>query len=183
MYGMVNQAIEAMVTENFGADAWESIKSRAGVSEPVFVSMKQYPDEVTYALAGAVSEQLGKPLPEVLQAFGRYWITYAQRGPWAKVMMNSGRSTRELLASLDAMHARIAVSFPELQPPSFRVTDTSVGTEVEYRSHRAGLAPFVVGLIEGIGSMFGERIEVTQVASREAGAAHDRFLVRPAPAA
>ena len=31
--------------------------------------------------------------------FGRYWIGYAQRGPWGKVMMNSGRNTRELLAA------------------------------------------------------------------------------------
>jgi hypothetical protein len=183
MYGMVNQAIESMVTENFGPDAWEEVKARAHVEEPVFVAMKQYPDEVTYALATAVSEQLGKPLPEILHAFGRYWITYAQRGPWGKVMMNSGRNTRELLGALDAMHARIAVSFPELRPPSFHVSDSPNGTMVEYRTHRAGLAPFVVGLIEGIGQMFHEDAQVTQVASREAGAPHDRFLVRIAPSA
>lgn len=183
MYGMVNQAIESMVTEKFGPEAWEAIRERAGVSEPVFVAMKQYPDEVTYSLAGAVSAHLGLPLPEVLHAFGRYWITFAQRGPWGKVMLNSGRSTRELLGALDAMHARIAVSFPGLQPPSFQVTDSPNGTMVEYRSHRAGLAPFVIGLIEGIGDMFHERAEVTQVDSREAGAPHDRFLVRISPAA
>ena len=37
---------------------------------------------------------------------------------------------------------------------------------VEYHSHRPGLAPFVVGLIEGIGTLFGESVKVEQLASR-----------------
>ena len=37
MYGMVNQAIEAMVTEKFGADKWERVKARAGVEPAVAV--------------------------------------------------------------------------------------------------------------------------------------------------
>jgi hypothetical protein len=36
----------------------------------------------------------------------------------------------------------------------------------------------VVGLLEGVGNLFDERVEVTQVASKDAGAPHDRFLVR-----
>ena len=181
MYGMVNQAIEAMVTEKFGAERWEAVKARAGVDDPAFVAMKQYPDSVTYALAGAVSEVLELPLPGVLHAFGVYWIEFAQRGPWGKIMLSAGRSTYELLAALDDMHARIAVSFPELRPPSFRVQQRDGGVLLEYRSERPGLAPFVVGLVEGIGGLYGERVTVEQVTSRDAGAPFDSFLVRATP--
>lgn len=182
MYGMVNQAIEAMVTEKFGAEEWERVKARAGIDEPAFVAMKQYPDSVTYALAGAVAEQLELPLPDVLRAFGGYWIDYARRGPWGKLMMSAGTCTYELLAALDEMHARIAVSFPELRPPSFRVHPREGGVLLEYRSERPGLSPFVVGLVEGIGTLFGERVEVEQVTSRDAGAPVDSFMVRASPA-
>jgi hypothetical protein len=182
MYGMVNQAIEAMVTEKFGAEQWERVKARAGVDEPTFVAMKQYPDSVTYALAGAVAEVLELPLPGVLRAFGVYWIEYARRGPWGKIMMAAGHGTYELLAALDQMHARIAVSFPELRPPSFRVEPRDGGVLLEYRSERPGLSPFVIGLVEGIGTLYDERVEVEQVTSREAGAPFDSFLVRAAPA-
>jgi hypothetical protein len=116
---MVNQAIEAMVTEKFGAADWEKVKEIAGVDEPAFVTMKQYPDSVTYALAGAVSTHSGMPLPDVLRAFGGYWIQYAKGGPWGKLMMSSGTDTYSLLAALDTMHARIALSFPDLRPPAF----------------------------------------------------------------
>ena len=182
MYGMVNQAIQAMVTEKFGAADWDKVKEIAGVDEPAFVTMKQYPDSMTYALAGAVSTHSGIPLPDVLRAFGGYWIQYAKDGPWGKLMMSSGTDTYSLLAALDAMHARIALSFPDLRPPAFAVKRNGDAVVVEYRSDRPGLAPFVMGLIEGIGILFDESVTATQVASKDAGAPCDAFLVRAVPA-
>ena len=154
------------------------MKARAGIDDPMFVSMKQYPDSVTYALAGAAADELAIPLPQVLHAFGVYWVDFARRGPYGRLMLSSGNSTYELLAALDAMHARLGLSFPELRPPSFRVEPHEGGVTLEYRSERPGLAPFVVGLLEGVGNLYGERVEVEQVASRDAGAPHDRFVVR-----
>ena len=178
MYGMVNAAIEAMVTEKFGGERWLAVKARAGIDDPMFVSMKQYPDSVTYSLAGAAAQELGIPLPDVLRAFGVYWVEFARRGPYGRLMMSAGKGTYELLAALDDMHARLGMSFPELRPPSFRVQPDGDAVTLEYRSERAGLAPFVEGLVEGVGNLFGEQVEVSQVASRDAGAPHDRFRVR-----
>lgn len=182
MYGMVNQAIEAMVTEKFGAPQWELIKARAGVEDPAFVMMKQYPDAVTYALATAVAEHMNMPIADVLHAFGVYWIEFAGKGPWGKLMKASGSNTYELLGALDAMHTRIAVSFPALEPPSFRVEPRDGGLLLEYRSHRPGLAPFVLGLVQGVGNMYGEHVDIKQIAAKDAGAPCDAFMVRTRPA-
>jgi hypothetical protein len=183
MYGMVNQALEALVAERFGADTWTAVRTKAGIHDPAFITMKQYPDEVTYALAGALSEHLQAPVPDLLRAFGVYWVSYAKRGPWGKIMLASGSSTYELLAALDAMHARIAISFPDLKPPSFKVRTDGDAVLVDYSSHRPGLAPFVIGLIEGIGGMFSESVQVELVASKDTGAECDTFRVRATKAA
>jgi hypothetical protein len=98
-------------------------------------------------------------------------------------MMSSGTDTYSLLAALDTMHARIALSFPDLRPPAFAVKHNGDAVVVEYRSDRPGLAPFVMGLIEGIGTLFNESVTATQVASKDAGAPCDAFLVRAVPAA
>lgn len=177
MYGMVNQALEALVVKQFGPSVWDAVKAKAGVSDPAFLTMKQYPDEVTYALAGALSEHLKTPVPDLLRAFGVHWVEYARGGPWGKIMLAAGGSTFELLGALDAMHSRIAISFPDLKPPSFKVHRDGEAMHVEYHSHRPGLAPFVVGLIEGIGNLFNERVRVEQVDSKDAGAACDSFKV------
>jgi len=186
MYGMVNQAVEALVTERFGEDTWRRVQARAGITDPLFVTMKQYPDAVTYGLVGAISEETGAPVTDLLHAFGLYWVEYARRGPWGKVMMAAGRDARELLGALDAMHARIALSFPELKPPSFRTAPHPEGMLLEYHTERPGLTRFVVGLVEGVGRMYGERVTADPVSTREGGAPFDTFLVRfhgPLPAA
>lgn len=48
MYGMVNKALEDMISNEHGQEAWEEIKRRAGVDVGAFVSKEGYPDEVTY---------------------------------------------------------------------------------------------------------------------------------------
>ncbi len=182
MYGMVNEALEQLVVETFGEPVWQKVKRRAGVSDPAFIRMKEYPDQMTYALAGALSQEVGVPLSQLLHAFGVYWVGYAKKGPWGKIMLASGANTYELLSALDAMHARIAISFPELRPPSFKTARHGDAMRVEYHSHRPALAPFVIGLMEGIGNLFGERVAVVHEHARDAGAPHDVFLVTAAPA-
>ena len=178
MLGMVNYALQEMVTERLGAEAWESIRVEAEVPDRVFVIMKQYPDEVTYRLAGVVAQRLGVGLPDALHAFGHYWMAFAERQPWGKVMHSMARSVRELLPALNELHSRIALSFPGVSMPQFRTEDApGGGIRVHYFSSREGLAPFVHGVLEGMGAMYGEIIQVTQAEDRAAGAGHDVFLV------
>lgn len=178
MLGLVNQALQEMVTDRLGAEAWDRIRQQAGVQDRVFVVMRQYPDHVTYDLAGAVAAQLGVPLPDALHAFGHYWMAFAERQPWGKVMHGMASSVRELLPALNDLHTHLALSFPGVTMPQFRCEDAEGGALlVHYFSPRPGLAPFVHGVLEGIGAMYGEVIEVRQVQSRDGGAAHDAFLV------
>jgi guanylate cyclase soluble subunit beta len=105
-------------------------------------------------------------------------MAYAERQPWGKVMHSMGGSVRQLLPALDALHARIALAFPGVRMPHFRTEPQSDGSLlVHYMSERAGLAPFVLGVLEGIGAMYGEMIEVRQVEDRASGAEHDVFRV------
>ena len=67
MYGMVNKAVEDMVTTRFGEDTWEKIRTRAGIDVEVFISNEAYPDDVTYRLVGAASEELNLKPEEVLE--------------------------------------------------------------------------------------------------------------------
>lgn len=84
----------------------------------------------------------------------------------------------EFLGNLDALHTRLALSMPELRPPSFVVTEVAEQQLlVEYYSTRAGLAPMVIGLLEGVGDMFGTPVVVTHRSSRESGGHCDEFLV------
>lgn len=178
MLGMVNHALQEMVVGRLGADAWEAVRAEAKVEDRVFIIMKQYPDQMTFDLAKSVAGRLGATVPEALHAFGHYWMVYAERQPWGKVMHAMAGSVRELLPALNDLHSRIALAFPGVSMPEFRTEPAPGGAvRVHYFSARAGLAPFVHGVLEGVGAMYGEIIQVSQVEDRAAGASHDVFLV------
>lgn len=177
MLGMINHAIGEMVSERLGPESWERVKERVGFGDAVFVVMRQYPDDLTYALVGAAAEEASMAPAELLREFGRYWIRYSDRQPWGKVMRSMGTDLRSLLLSLDAMHTRIAISFPGVTMPHFRVEDEPGAMRVHYFSHRPGLAPFVHGALEALGDLYTQPVTVVQSEDRAAGAAHDVFRV------
>ena len=179
MYGLVNRAIEDLVCSRFGEETWETIKQKAGVDVDVFISMDSYPDCTTYRLVAAASETLGISQAQVLEAFGEYWVLYTAKEGYDELLKMSGKTIDQFILNLNNMHARVGLSFPELNPPSFWCTDIREDSmQLHYQSTRAGLAPMVVGLIKGLGIMFQTETEVLQTSHRADGADHDVFLIK-----
>lgn len=177
MYGLVNRAIRDMVVEGHGEDAWEALVREVGCPH-TFVGMNSYPDAHTYGLVSAASKRLGARPEDLLRAFGRYWILYTAREGYGSLLDRTGATLAEFLENLDDMHARIAVSMPELKPPSFDVEQDDEGAiHVRYYSEREGLTPMVLGLLEGLVEKFSVEAEVQHRGETEDGG--ESFVVRP----
>ena len=171
MYGLINKAVEGLVRTRFGDAAWDRIRTRAGLPNEPFISMEQYPDKTTYDLVGAASAELGAPAEKVLEEFGEFWTVYAAEGAYGDLMNHVGATLPEFLRNLDTMHARIKLTFPELVPPGFRVTqETSNSLVLLYFSKRAGLSPLVIGMMRGLGRRFGVAVQVQSVGAGDSGA-------------
>lgn len=179
MYGMVNRALEEMIIERFGSSAWQRVKEQSAVDVEVFISNNGYPDEMTYKLVGAASQILEMPTDEILKAFGRHWVLQTARDGYGELLSAGGRDLPEFLRNLPAFHARVSLIFPHLRPPRFScfdVTDDSLG--LRYYSDRPGLAPFVLGLLNGLGEVFNTPVRVCQESSKGPGIDHDTFRIR-----
>lgn len=179
MYGMVNRAIEDLVTTNFGEDKWEEIKEKAGIEEDIFLSNESYPDEMTYRLVSVASETLGAAPDRILHDFGEWWILKTATKGYGALMDAGGSDFVEFMENLPNFHTRVAMIFPNLEPPRFEIVEkTEEFIRFGYYSHREGLAPFVIGLINGLGKRFNQSLEVAHVVQRSEGADHDEFTVR-----
>jgi len=178
MYGLVNQALEDFVRRGFGDAAWNRVRESAGLRDDMFVSMDSYPDAITYRLVGSASEVLGLEAAAILEAFGEHWVLYTAQAGYGEMLAMFGTNLRTFLHNLDNLHSHVAMTYPELRPPSFEVTelDDSRSLLLHYRSTRGGLAPMVIGLLKGLGKRFDESISVRQVAQRGADD-HDVFRI------
>lgn len=180
MYGLINRSIEGLITARYGADRWRAVRARAGLADEPFVSMRSYDDSVTYALVGAASAELEVPAEALLEAFGQYWTVNVAHASYGDMLQHYGATLPEFIGNLDAMHAQVAAAMPALVPPSFRVTEREGGVlVVEYRSSRAGLAPMVVGLLQGLCVVFKTSHTVQLVRARTAADEPDVFELHP----
>lgn len=178
MYGLVNRALEELIRREHGDAQWERIKAQAGVDVEVFIRMDAYPDDITYRLVGAASAVLGVDSAQLLHDFGLHWTLYTGREGYGALLDDAGSTLHQMLANLDDLHVRVGLMYPNLRPPSFRCTDvTTTSLVLHYHSSRAGLAPMVVGLVEGLGKRFGQSLRISPILRRDSGDDHDSFLV------
>ena len=174
---MINEAMRRLVSETSGDAAWAAIATRAEAPE-TYASMSYYDDGLTYALVGAASAELGTPPEDLLRRFGHYWSLRVGPENYSDILGATGTDVVSVLRNLDAMHARLQALYPELLPPSFTVSDEGVDSfEVHYSSEREGLAPFVVGLLEGLGDLYATPATVVHVSSTSPQQRYDVFRV------
>lgn len=176
MYGLVNKSVEGLICSKFGDDVWEKVMAKAGVDE-IFIGTESYPDEITYKLVIAASEVLEMPVPKVLEAFGEYWITETAVRGYGGLLDLSGDSIEEFLTNLPNFHSRVTLMFPKLQPPRFEILEKREKfIRLKYITHREALAPFVVGILKGLGQRFGVALQIEHSQAR-AEAGHDEFVL------
>ncbi len=156
MYGMIHRAARQMMLENAGDAAWLRVSTRTRLEDDAFISAQVYSDEATFALIGAIADELNTPLPDLLVEFGRYWVSFAVKSPFSQIMMLAGDDLVTFLGNLDRMHASVKASMPGAVLPAFYLMSSDASRlTVSYRSPRSGLEPFVRGLLEGLLNHFG----------------------------
>ena len=177
MYGMVNKAVKALVVEKFGESQWVAIRDRAGAPDD-FVGLQAYDDALTYGLVVAAVDVLGVPADQILFGFGEYWVLRIATVSYADLMNATGSDMVSFLENVDAMHSRIKMTMPALNPPSFRVKridDRQI--QVDYFSSRQGLLPFVHGIIAGLSAHYGQPCSVTMIDNSGSRVPSERMIL------
>ena len=67
MYGWINDTMEKFVISQFGLEAWEIIKAKAGITQPdgQWFQKTKYSDDSTYDIMNAAAAVLGLTQTEV----------------------------------------------------------------------------------------------------------------------
>jgi hypothetical protein len=178
VYGMINHAIQEFLVQRYGDAVWQQVKRRAAPDISDFLTMEQYPDEVTVNMVGIAAELTGDETAEVLDAIGEYWIRFAERSGYGDLLHVIGTTLPEALTNLDNMHARVGLIFPDLKPPTFWCTDLREHSLVlHYQSEREGLDRMIPGTVRGLAAMLNTTASVEQIASKGPDVDHVQFLV------
>jgi len=169
MKGIINKGIQELVETKFGAEAWEKVKLLAGCEEPFFAIINDYPDDMTTALAKAVSEVSGLPLEAVMVEYGKFLVPNTLRGQYPSYFKLAGSSPREFLLNMDRVHEHATRSVSKAVPPRFEYEDLPDGRLLmKYKSKRR-LCAVLHGLILGVGILFDQELQVQEISCMHKG--------------
>lgn len=159
MYGLLNQALQAYVTDTFGVAKWQEIAPGLGA----FDKLSPYPDDLTVNLVTRTAAVLHTTPDAVLAAFGEYWVKYTDEQGYKLLFDIAGPSLKHFLMSLNALHDRVQQSFPKLKPPTFKTEEFDSNTLIlRYFSDRQGLCPIVPGILRGLSKRFDTPIVIAE---------------------
>ena len=177
MKGVVFTEFMDMVDSAFSPEVTEQIIEAADLpSGGSYTSVGTYHHGELVQLVGHLSEQTRMPVPELLEAYGRYLFTrFVKAYPHLFV---GATSVLDFLPRVHGyIHVEVRKLYPDAELPRLACQRLPDGRlEVIYRSERA-FADFARGLILGCAEHFGERISIEQTnLDAETGTAV-RFIV------
>ncbi|XP_023416205.2 guanylate cyclase soluble subunit beta-2-like [Cavia porcellus] len=153
-YGFINTCLKSLVTEKFGEEMWERLKVSVEVQD-VFMTYTVYDDTITMKLIQEASKMLGVSLEAILKLFGEYFFKFCKKSGYDQMLRTLGGNLMEFLENLDALHSYLALSYQEMNAPSFRVEKGKDGEMLlHYYSDRSGLCHIVPGIIETVAKDF-----------------------------
>ncbi|XP_051782585.1 guanylate cyclase soluble subunit beta-2 [Erpetoichthys calabaricus] len=153
-YGFINTCLKSLVVEKFGEETWEKLRMQAEVQD-TFMTYEVYEDAITLRLVQESCKMLNVSAEAVLKLFGEFFFSFCKMSGYDRMLRTLGRSLMEFIENLDALHSYLALSYQEMNAPSFRVERTADGEMLlHYYSDRRGLYHIVPGIIEAVAKDF-----------------------------
>ncbi|KAB5526082.1 hypothetical protein PHYPO_G00147630 [Pangasianodon hypophthalmus] len=162
MYGFINTCLRTLVVEKFGEETWEQLRLLAEVQD-TFMTYEIYDDIMTIRLVQEACKMLDVSSEMVLKLFGEYFFSFCKMSGYDTMLRTLGGNLVEFIENLDALHSYLALSYQEMNAPSFRVERTNDGrTLLHYYSDRKGLHHIVPGIIEAVAKdFFGSKVTMS----------------------
>uniref|UniRef100_A0A2K5DMW3 guanylate cyclase n=1 Tax=Aotus nancymaae TaxID=37293 RepID=A0A2K5DMW3_AOTNA len=159
-YGFINTCLQSLVIEKFGEETWKKLKTSAEVQD-AFMTYTVYDDIITIKLIQEACNILGVSMEAILKLFGEYFFQFCKMSGYDRMLRTLGGNLMEFIENLDALHSYLALSYQEMNAPSFRVERGTDGKMfLHYYSDRSGLCHIVPGIIEAVAKDFFD-IDVT----------------------
>jgi hypothetical protein len=177
MYGIINVAIQDYAVENFGQEKWDVIRLQSGVDVDFTLTDNPYNDAVAYKVAQASASEMNLNPDEVLQGIGESVIATTNI-KFNSFIDSRGNTLKDYLVNLPNFHNRIAMIYPELNAPQFKVShieDDSL--QIHYVSQTQGITPFIKGYLIGLAKLFNEKAAVTFLQSVNNGRQQEIFKI------
>ena len=117
---------------------------------------------------------IGLDADTILEMFGEQFLLWCQESGYAKTLQLLGRSLKDFLTNLDALHDHLSIIYTNMNAPSFRCTEENGMLLLHYYSIRK-LDSIVIGVVKSVGrELYNLEVDVSFVIRK--GPEHDHSI-------
>ncbi|MDQ8038045.1 MAG: heme NO-binding domain-containing protein [Pedobacter sp.] len=162
MKGTIIVCLRDMLAEQNGQspNGWKDMLAASGMDRNrVILLSTDVDDGQTLALFGEAQKRYFKSHEELANAYGHYWsVIYAPKIYTA--VYKGVKSARDFLLKMDKVHVQVTETMANARPPRFQYEEKENGDLVVHYISARGLVHLYAGLARGIGTYFGEKLDV-----------------------
>ncbi|WP_298431313.1 heme NO-binding domain-containing protein [uncultured Jannaschia sp.] len=156
MHGLMFKAAEGYVTANHGAELWTRVTQAVGIPFDRFHSMRSYDPDLMVALMDAISHELGRSPPAVMEDIGHWICVHPPLDGVRRLIRFGGPSFEDLILSLDDMRGRVRMALPDLELPTHRVRELGNGEyEIDSEYWMLGVSAVTTGMLRAMADDYG----------------------------
>ncbi len=160
MHGLINKAIQAFLSDAFGAAAWDRISRHAGLAQDLgcegFEAMQTYDPHLTEAILDSASALLDRPRASLLEDLGTYLVSNPRVAALRRLLRFGGVSFTDFLHSLDDLPGRTRLAVPELLLPELLTEETAPGRfNLTILSCPPGFGHVMLGVLRALADDYG----------------------------
>ena len=177
MKGIVFNIFSDLVTDNFGLETWDALIERTNPgSQAVYTSGEVYPDEELVAYVTELSAITGAAAPQLIKTFGKYMM-HKFKGMHPEFL--DGHSAKSFLESVHGViHVEVKKLHPDSLLPTFEYESSGDDNLTMIYSSPRKLCALAEGLVEGVGQVFDESIELRHPECMHEGADRCRLELK-----
>jgi Haem-NO-binding len=160
--GVILDEMRMYVVDAFGAPTWSQVLTGSGrPADHNYLADQAYPDQELGMLAMHAAQITGKPLPDILEAFGEAMVPDMFK--YYSILVNPRWSFIDFLLGMEpVLHAALHLHAPGALPTKVHATRTGPQTvRIVYDSPLRACAA-VRGVIQGAAVHYGVEVEITQ---------------------
>lgn len=156
MYGLINRAIECFVTETYGEAVWLRVAARAQPGLRRIEAMLDYPPDLTMRLLDALSQDLERELPALLEDLGTFLVSGQGMVVIRRLLRFGGCEFLDFLTSLEELPGRARMALPDLDLPGLDLLDEGEGCyRLTCQAGMPGYGAVMVGLLRAMADEYG----------------------------
>ena len=167
MKGVVFTQFSEMVEGSFGLETLDKIIVKSGASGS-YTAIGTYPHTEMVDLVVALSQETSTPIPDLLEAFGKYLFhAFTEMYP---VFFENPKGPFDFLSNVQAyIHAEVLKIYPSAQLPTIETEQVSdAQMKVHYNSERS-MSDLALGLMKGCMEHFETEAIIEKTETDETG--------------